>query len=390
MPRVGARAAGQQAEAVVEPVADLLGGKQFEERRGQLERQRNAVEPAADFGDRRRVVRADGELGRDLARTVDEEAHRLVGQQRLRVVRDTLRRDRQRTHRDHPLSRQAEPLAARRQHAQRRRGRQQPLGQRRGRGEDVLAVVEHQQHPARTAVADQRLGDGRVALFANAEARRDGARDTLGFRHRRQVDEPDAVREGGRHALGELDREPRLAAPPDAGQGDEPGFAEPFLQLREIVLAAHEACERLRQVVPLFRRHRHRHRERLDRDREAVPVARHRRDRVLAHGPAQCRDVDVKVALLDDASRPYPLEQLVLRDEAPGVRDERREEVERARLEGHEDAVAQEPPFAGLQEEGAEPVVARVPVAGHAASGRRGPRGSGRWPAPASGIPRIS
>ena len=51
-----ARAAGQQAEPVVQAVEDLGQRQRAHPRGGQLDRQRHAVEPAADLGDGRGVV----------------------------------------------------------------------------------------------------------------------------------------------------------------------------------------------------------------------------------------------------------------------------------------------------------------------------------------------
>ena len=48
--------AGEQTEALVEPLGDLARREDLHARGGQLDRQRNAVEPAADLGNIRRVV----------------------------------------------------------------------------------------------------------------------------------------------------------------------------------------------------------------------------------------------------------------------------------------------------------------------------------------------
>ena len=47
----GPRSAGQQAEAIVEPLADLIDREHLDPRGRELDRQRNAIEPPADLGD---------------------------------------------------------------------------------------------------------------------------------------------------------------------------------------------------------------------------------------------------------------------------------------------------------------------------------------------------
>ena len=58
-----AASAGEQLEALVEACRDVGRGHDRDPRRGQLDRQRDAVEPAADLGDRRRVRLVEHEPG---------------------------------------------------------------------------------------------------------------------------------------------------------------------------------------------------------------------------------------------------------------------------------------------------------------------------------------
>ena len=84
-----ARAAGEQVEALLEPGEQRLRREQLRARGRQLDRERQAVEPDADLGDRRRVRARDGEVGLDRLRALDEERDRLVLRQRreLRQMR---------------------------------------------------------------------------------------------------------------------------------------------------------------------------------------------------------------------------------------------------------------------------------------------------------------
>ncbi len=47
----GPRSAGEQPEAIVEPVADLIDREDFDARGGQLQRQGDPIKPPADLRD---------------------------------------------------------------------------------------------------------------------------------------------------------------------------------------------------------------------------------------------------------------------------------------------------------------------------------------------------
>jgi hypothetical protein len=74
VPRHGRPAGGdEQLEGVVEPGCDLLGREHAHPRRGQLDRQRNAVEPPADLRDRGGVRVIEQERGKDRARAREKQ-----------------------------------------------------------------------------------------------------------------------------------------------------------------------------------------------------------------------------------------------------------------------------------------------------------------------------
>ena len=106
----------------LEPLGDLLDRQRPHARRGQLDRERDAVQPPADLGDRRGVLRRSGRsAGCDGTRAVDEQAHRLVLPQ---ASRGGGRRREPGTASDGTrpggLAGDAQRLAAGRQHAARR------------------------------------------------------------------------------------------------------------------------------------------------------------------------------------------------------------------------------------------------------------------------------
>ena len=128
----GAASLGEQAEAVVEALGDLLDAQGRRARRGQLDGQRDAVEPEADLGQGGGVGVDEAVVGDEGAGPVDEQPGRLVAHQRFdRAIRDAFGRHRQRRHPPDDLAGDAEGLAAGGQHPEHRAGLEQGLDQRR-------------------------------------------------------------------------------------------------------------------------------------------------------------------------------------------------------------------------------------------------------------------
>ena len=63
---------------MLHPGEQRLRRQHLDPRRGQLDRQRQAVQPGADLGDDERVVLCEHELGRDRPRALEEERDRVV------------------------------------------------------------------------------------------------------------------------------------------------------------------------------------------------------------------------------------------------------------------------------------------------------------------------
>jgi len=76
-----ARAAGQQGQAPVEPGQERPRRQQIEPGRGELDRQRQAVQPPDDLGHGRRVAGGEHEVGADVASALGKEGDRRRGQQ---------------------------------------------------------------------------------------------------------------------------------------------------------------------------------------------------------------------------------------------------------------------------------------------------------------------
>ena len=122
-------AALQQREAALEPLEQRLRLEDAHARGGELDRERQPVEPRADGGDRA----VDPDLGAGLLRPLDEQLDGLVLAQRRDVV--------------DALARQLQRGPARDEQPELRACAEQ-LREHRPRREHVLEVVEEHEHPA--------------------------------------------------------------------------------------------------------------------------------------------------------------------------------------------------------------------------------------------------
>ena len=111
------------------------------------------------------------------------------------------------------------------------------IGRSRG-GEDVLAVVDHQQEPPTSERIGNRVDQGRVALWRDAEHGRDRSRDGGRVADRCELDHPHAVGELAGDLGPDLEGQPRLADPADAGQRDQPARPHELGDFGDDVLAA--------------------------------------------------------------------------------------------------------------------------------------------------------
>jgi hypothetical protein len=218
-----ARTAGQQRQAPLDPLQNLLGRERSHARRRQLERERQMVEPAADLEDA--VVRL--EVRAHHAGPREEEA-------------DTLLLD-ERRHRVLLFRGQTERLAARRDDPQVRAGREQ-LSEAWRRPHHLLEVVEDEQHAPAADVL------GRLGL--GTKRRADRRHDELRVAHSLEPDPPDAVLVSVDHLGGSLDREAGLPGAAGPGQRQEPSslVAQELQDLRQLLLPADERGGLLGQV----------------------------------------------------------------------------------------------------------------------------------------------
>ncbi|MEU1280667.1 hypothetical protein [Streptomyces sp. NPDC005805] len=277
----------QPALVVREPGGDLVHlvvGGLFG---GQLDREGQAVEPAADVGDRPEVPltgtgvrgagaavgRAEtglggagtglrgapaGEDGRAAAygpRPVQEEPH--GGRDRAAGPRLGA----QRRQRQHPLLAEAEGSPGRDQHPQGRERPEQPLHQARAFGVDRVHVVEEQQGAGAGQLPDQPPGRFPAVRAGHwggvARGLRDGLRDRLG-QGRRPVPLPPDRQHGARapaprrHGGGEA----ALAHAHRPGDRHQPARREQPFQFPRLPFPADESCGHPPPVLVRGRRHR--------------------------------------------------------------------------------------------------------------------------------------
>ena len=192
----GAGAAGEQVTAV-EPLGDLGGAHRPGAGGGQLDAERQAVDPPADLGDR---VLVGVEAGAGGPRPQHEQ----------RAASGSGKR----RHRPHLLAVHAERLAARGEHddagALAHEALHQPRGGVQRRARSCPARAER----AGGEVLDDRLLDRRAVPLLHPQRGRDGVRDGTAVGQRGQLGEPHAVGEAVALAGRHLDSEPGLPDPP--------------------------------------------------------------------------------------------------------------------------------------------------------------------------------
>ena len=154
MPRVGHRPwISQEAEPVRQVRLDLLRRQHARARGGQLDRQRQAIQRAADPGHHRDRRRPGARPGQRAA--CQEQPHGRRAGQGLSI--SLFRRHGQRRHREDGLAGNAQRLPAGREHPQARGAAQQRRRQRGAGAEQVLAVIQDEQQLGGVQPVAQRL-----------------------------------------------------------------------------------------------------------------------------------------------------------------------------------------------------------------------------------------
>ena len=147
-----------------------------------------------------------------------------------------------------PFAGDAQELAAGHQRPQARSRPNQSSHDPGRRREQLFQVVEDEEHRPIAQVGAQRLACRPVGRFPDVEGDRDGRLQEVRIPERREVDEPDAMREQVASASGDGKGEPGLAAAARPGQGDDPAGEEIFPDAVDLVLPADEGGDLAGQV----------------------------------------------------------------------------------------------------------------------------------------------
>ena len=222
--------ARQQPEAIVQPVPDLGQGEHPHTRGSQFDCQRDAVEPPTDVDHDGAILLGEMEIGPDPTGALGEQFHRLVAERQRRYPPDH-------------LARNADRFPTGRQQRRRRAARLHRDHQFRARVEQMLAVVQHQQHATAADELQQRGHRGPAWMVRQAQRadHRDGHQRGVG--ERRQVDEPRTVVEVLGELRRQLDGKPRLANPARARQRHQAVLGQQTGHIGPVGVAAHETGE---------------------------------------------------------------------------------------------------------------------------------------------------
>ncbi len=241
-----ARIGGGQAQALPEPAAQRFGREQLGPRGGQLDRERQPVQPGADRGDVRGVGVGDRETRPGHLRLLGEQYRRTAGRHLRGAVAG---RNGQRRHRQLVFALHVQRPPGCCQDHQFRCGRQQ-RGHHRGGAVQLLEVVQHQQGLALLQVPGHHVGVRSVA--GHVQAGGDRLPYHLAVANRSQRDEVAAVRERIVQQGGGGQGKPGLADAARAGQRHQPDVraGDGGAQRRQLGIAAYQRRHRCREARP--------------------------------------------------------------------------------------------------------------------------------------------
>jgi len=219
----------EQLEPRIQPVGEVVDGQRADPRGGQLDRQREAVEGAADVANPLDDLRAGREVGVGGAGPVTEQPDRRDAHLLGIWLGHLERPDDQDL-----LAVHAEPLAAGREQTNLGGDREQLLGDPGDGGEQVLAVVDDQQPASAPRPRVEAVQQRGARLDVQVERVGDRMRNGVGVAQWGQIHPPDGSR--GRGLVGQAG----LADPARADQRDQPPASEGLADERELLFPADE------------------------------------------------------------------------------------------------------------------------------------------------------
>ena len=245
----GAATAGQETEALIKAASELIDGQHFEPRHRQLDRQGDAIEPAADRRDGSGIGIGESEPAAERVRPLHEQTHGGVVARALRGGRFAGLRRRQRGHANNAFPCDRHSLTARCQDRQVGAAAHQRFGNARGFSDDVLAIIDDQKKPFGLKAGCERVQCAGGRAQTDAQDIGDDGRYELRVIQRGELGEPHAVGVAIEQAAAGLDREPGLADPAGAGERYQTVIAQPRLDLREIGFAADQTGQLLGKII---------------------------------------------------------------------------------------------------------------------------------------------
>ena len=228
------RAAAEHAQPLRQPLRKRPCRKRPHACGGELDRERQAVDPGADLANGVLVLVRQLEARLHRRRALLEELQRGIRPERL--------------HGEDVLTRQVQDGAAGDEHGQARRARQQLDEDGSGRVEMLGVVDDEEQLPCPEPFRERRQ---RVPCGLGGDPERLGDRrdDQRGVVERRQLDDGGAVRKRRADPTRSLERQARLPAPSRSGQDEQANVAaeQDPAELLELAVATDEPVDGLGQ-----------------------------------------------------------------------------------------------------------------------------------------------
>jgi hypothetical protein len=216
----GAAAAGQETKPIIKACRELSQSKRVDPAGGEFDCECNAVEPAANIGNDRRVGVGQLKSVKHRGSPFDKELDGRKSQGFLGFEPDRRRWNAERQQAIKPFAGRAQRLPAGGQNVHAGRCLPYALDQIGNGVHNVLAAVKHQEHFLVGQESDQRC-QGVFGMRRQAQYSRDHAGDKARIGERGQIDKGDLIAVVRHHGIRYCDRDRRLADAACADNGDE-------------------------------------------------------------------------------------------------------------------------------------------------------------------------
>ena len=363
-----ASAARQQREAIVQTFGHLLHAHCPNARCRQFQRQRNAVELMTDLRYGSGVLGGEPEGRRYGLGAFDEQLAGRIVEQRVDRQQGAGRCRSQRWQAPCDLAGHTQRFTAGRECASAGAAAQHLFGKRGAGLDQVLTVVEDQQHAAPAQKFQQGVEQRPGGLFVHVQRAGHRADDQSGVGDGGEFDDADTVREIGRQMVGDLERHPGLAHSASAHECQQVRAAQQREHRRHVVLASDERRLVGGQVVDdggdrqICRRCSNRCRcgrrgdALVEHLAKTVAPPGHRQHRVGTEHLSQAGDVLAQVVLVDHQTGPDDIQKFIVRHNPVAPFDQHQQQVIGPGTDGQRLAVAQQQPLRWAQFEAVETI----------------------------------